>query len=48
MAHAVSYGLGYLLGTKHGVGNCIVFNLMQEFYPQGVATFHKMVKKKPY
>ena len=25
VAHAMSYGLGYVLGTKHGVGNCIVF-----------------------
>ena len=45
VAHAVSYGLGYLLGTKHGIGNCIVFNHLEEFYPQGVATFHKMVEK---
>jgi 3-deoxy-alpha-D-manno-octulosonate 8-oxidase len=45
VAHAVSYGLGYLLGTKHGVGNCIVFNHLEEFYPEGVSTFHKMVKK---
>ena len=26
VAHAMSYGLSYLLGTKHGVGNCIVFD----------------------
>jgi 3-deoxy-alpha-D-manno-octulosonate 8-oxidase len=26
VAHAVSYGLSYLLGTKHGIGNCIVFD----------------------
>ena len=45
VAHAVSYGLSYLLGTKHGLGNCIVFNHLQEFYPEGVETFHKMVKK---
>src|ERR1700712_1467963 len=45
VAHAVSYGLGYLLGTKHGIGNCIVFNHLQEFYPEGVETFHKMVEK---
>ena len=23
VAHAVSYGLSYLLGIKHGIGNCI-------------------------
>jgi 3-deoxy-alpha-D-manno-octulosonate 8-oxidase len=45
VAHAISYGLSYLLGTKHGIGNCIVFNHLQEYYPEGVATFHKMVEK---
>lgn len=45
VAHAISYGLSYLLGTKHGIGNCIVFNHLQEFYPEGVAIFHKMVEK---
>ncbi len=37
VAHAVSYGLGYLLGTKHGVGNCIVFDQLGEYYPGGGA-----------
>lgn len=45
VAHAVSYGLSYLLGTKHGIGNCIVFNHLEEFYPEGVKTFHKMVEQ---
>ena len=45
VAHAMSYGLGYLLGTKHGVGNCIVFNQLEEFYPEGVLEFRKMVDK---
>ena len=30
VAHAVSYGLSYLLGTKHGIGNCIVMNHLEE------------------
>lgn len=42
VAHALSYGLGYLLGTKHGIGNCIVFDHLEEFYPEGVALFKKM------
>lgn len=42
VAHAMSYGLSYLLGTKHGLGNCIVFNHLEEFYPEGVAKFKKM------
>ena len=45
VAHAVSYGLSYLLGTKHGIGNCIVFDKLEAFYPQGVAEFKKMVEK---
>ncbi|HUS02110.1 MAG TPA: iron-containing alcohol dehydrogenase family protein [Chitinophagaceae bacterium] len=45
VAHAVSYGLSYLIGTKHGVGNCIVFNHLEEYYPEGVKEFKKMVDK---
>ncbi|MFY8128007.1 MAG: iron-containing alcohol dehydrogenase family protein [Chitinophagaceae bacterium] len=45
VAHAVSYGLSYLLGTKHGVGNCIVMNHLEEYYPAGVEEFKKMVEK---
>ena len=45
VAHAVSYGLSYLLGTKHGIGNCIVFDHLEEFYPEGVKEFKKMVEK---
>ena len=45
VAHAVSYGLSYLLGTKHGIGNCIVMNHLEEFYPAGVKEFKYMVEK---
>jgi 3-deoxy-alpha-D-manno-octulosonate 8-oxidase len=45
VAHAVSYGLSYLLGTKHGIGNCIVFDKLEEFYPEGVREFKMMVEK---
>ena len=45
VAHAMSYGLGYVLGTKHGVGNCIVFQHLEEFYPKDVAIFKQMVEK---
>src|SRR3954464_6925542 len=45
VAHAVSYGLSYLLGTKHGIGNCIVMNQIEEYYPKGVAEFKRMVEK---
>ena len=45
VAHAVSYGLSYLLGTKHGIGNCIVMNHLEEYYPAGVEEFKFMVDK---
>src|SRR5687767_12958189 len=45
VAHAVSYGLSYLLGVKHGIGNCIVMNQLEEYYPAGVAEFKEMVAK---
>ena len=45
VAHAVSYGLSYLLGTKHGIGNCIVMNQLEEYYPEAVKEFKSMVEK---
>ncbi|MAN58612.1 MAG: alcohol dehydrogenase, partial [Flavobacteriaceae bacterium] len=44
-AHAMSYGLSYVLGTKHGIGNCIVFDHLEDFYPNDVVLFKKMVKE---
>ena len=45
IAHALSYGLSFLLGTKHGIGNCIVFDQLADFYPEGVKEFKQMVQK---
>lgn len=45
VAHAMSYGLAYLLGIKHGIGNCIVFDHLEEFYPEGVTLFKEMKNK---
>lgn len=45
VAHALSYGLSYVLGIKHGIGNCLVFQHLEEFYPEGVQLFTKMRKK---
>ena len=44
VAHAMSYGLSYVLGTKHGIGNCIVFDHLIDYYPEDVKLFKKMVK----
>ncbi|WP_370480161.1 iron-containing alcohol dehydrogenase family protein [Tamlana flava] len=45
VAHAMSYGLAFLLGTKHGIGNCLVFDHLEEFYPEGVKLFKQMKEK---
>ena len=45
IAHAMSYGLGYVLGVKHGIGNCLVFQYLEEFYPEGVQLFNAMLEK---
>ena len=44
--HALSYGLSYVLGTHHGIGCCIVFDYLSEFYPEGVKEFRTMMKKQ--
>ncbi len=43
VCHALSYGLSFVLGIHHGIGNCIVFNQLEEFYPEGVAEFKQMM-----
>ncbi len=45
VAHATSYGLSYVLGLKHGEGNCVAFNHLEEFYPAGVDEFHRMADR---
>ncbi|HIJ55170.1 MAG TPA: iron-containing alcohol dehydrogenase [Deltaproteobacteria bacterium] len=43
VCHALSYGLCFVLGYRHGIGNSIVFDQLEEFYPEGVAEFRKML-----
>jgi 3-deoxy-alpha-D-manno-octulosonate 8-oxidase len=43
--HALSYGIAFVLGVKHGIGNCLAFNQLGEFYPEGVEKFKKMMDK---
>jgi 3-deoxy-alpha-D-manno-octulosonate 8-oxidase len=45
VAHATSYGLSYVLGLRHGEGNCVAFNQLDEFYPEGVAEFRRMAER---
>ena len=41
----MSYGLSFVLGTRHGIGNCIVFDQIEEYYPEDVVEFRQMLKK---
>ncbi len=43
--HALSYGLSYVMGYHHGIGNCIAFDVLDDFYPEGVKVFREMMKK---
>jgi 3-deoxy-alpha-D-manno-octulosonate 8-oxidase len=45
ICHALSYGLSYILGIHHGIGNCIVFNQLEEFYPHIIPEFRTMMEK---
>jgi 3-deoxy-alpha-D-manno-octulosonate 8-oxidase len=46
VCHALSYGLSFVLGVHHGIGNSIVFDYLEEFYPEGVAEFREMLARQ--
>ena len=45
VCHALSYGLSKILGMRHCYSNCIAFNHLEDYYPEGVAEFKEMVRK---
>jgi len=45
VCHALSYGLSFVLGIHHGIGNCIVFDTLEDYYTEGVLEFREMMKK---
>ena len=45
VCHALSYGLSKILGMRHCYANCIAFNQLQDFYPEGVKEFRQMISK---
>ncbi len=45
ICHALSYGLSFVLGLRHGIGNCIAFDYLEEYYPDGVLEFRRMMEK---
>lgn len=42
--HAISYGLSYVLGMRHGIANCVAFRRLRDFYPRGVDEFEAMLE----
>jgi 3-deoxy-alpha-D-manno-octulosonate 8-oxidase len=45
VCHALSYGLSYVLGLHHGIGNCVAFDYLERYYPEGVLEFRRMMEK---
>ena len=45
ICHALSYGLSFVLGIHHGIGNCIVFDYLDEYYSEWVDEFRRMMEK---
>ena len=44
VCHALSYGLSFVLGLHHGIGNCVAFDYLEEFYGPGVREFKHMLE----
>lgn len=45
ICHALSYGLGFVLGLHHGIGNCVAFDALERYYPDGVREFRQMMAR---
>jgi 3-deoxy-alpha-D-manno-octulosonate 8-oxidase len=45
VCHALSYGLSKIHGTRHCFANCVIFQHLEDIYPEGVGEFKQMIKK---
>jgi 3-deoxy-alpha-D-manno-octulosonate 8-oxidase len=45
VCHALSYGISHAFGIHHGVGNCLVFDHLDQYYPKALPEFRKMLEK---
>jgi 3-deoxy-alpha-D-manno-octulosonate 8-oxidase len=45
VCHALSYGLSKILNEKHCYANCLAFQHLEDYYPQGVQEFKTMLAK---
>jgi 3-deoxy-alpha-D-manno-octulosonate 8-oxidase len=46
ICHALSYGLSFVLGLHHGIGNCVAFDCLEDYYPDGVKEFRRMMDRQ--
>jgi 3-deoxy-alpha-D-manno-octulosonate 8-oxidase len=45
VCHALSYGLSKILDEKHCYANCLAFQHLEDYYPDGVKEFKTMLQK---
>lgn len=45
VCHALSYGLSKILDEKHCYANCVAFQHLEDYYPDGVREFKVMLEK---
>lgn len=45
ICHALSYGLSIEFGIRHGLANCIVFNVLDDFYGAHCSRFREVIEK---
>ncbi len=45
LVHPLSAGLSVVMGIHHCLGNCLVMNVMEEFYPGETEEFHTFLAK---
>ncbi len=45
VCHALSYGIAFILGYRHGIANSIVFNQLEEFYGEDVLKLRRMLER---
>ena len=45
ICHALSYGIAFILGYRHGIANSIVFNQLPEYYGEDVLKFRRMLER---
>jgi len=45
VCHALSYGLSMELHYRHGFANCVVFDVLEDYYGDAVMQFREMLKR---